>query len=94
MDDAWWNAETKEDHQALFDEHIHDLGDVSHMLPGAVGADLRTSVLEVLPLIESHRIPSDRLPPSALGSSHDAPDRGERQAHARVLAVARGQGDR
>ena len=51
MTDAWWTATTPEDIQALHDERIHDLGDVSHMLPNAVGADLTTSVLAVLPLI-------------------------------------------
>ncbi len=65
MTEAWWTATAAEDLQALRDDHIHDLGDVSHMLPNAVGADLSTSVLEVLPLIESRiakRLTASRHP--------------------------------
>ena len=35
------------------DDLIHDMGDVSHMLPSAEGADLKTSIAEVKDLVES-----------------------------------------
>ena len=48
MTDDWWRPGcTKEDGV------IHDMGDVSHMLPNAVGADLSTSIEEVRELVES-----------------------------------------
>ena len=48
MTDDWWRPGcTKED------GYIHDMGDVSHMLPNAVGADLSTSIEEVRELVES-----------------------------------------
>jgi len=58
MSEAWWtNFDQPEQLAALADDAIHDMGDVSHMLPNAVGADLLTSIMEVKPLIE-HRIES------------------------------------
>lgn len=96
MDDAWWNAETKEDHQALFDEHIHDLGDVSHMLPGAVGADLRTSVLEVLPLVESRiasRLTASRHPRLGQAMMHLIEGGGKRMRASLPWLVAKAIGD-
>ena len=38
---------------AKSDDLIHDMGDVSHMLPSAEGADLKTSIAEVKDLVES-----------------------------------------
>ena len=35
------------------DDLIHDMGDVSHMLPNAIGADLSVSIAEVKDLVES-----------------------------------------
>jgi len=35
------------------DDLIHDMGDVSHMLPGAIGSDLTTAMAEIRPLLES-----------------------------------------
>ena len=35
------------------DDLIHDMGDVSHMLPNAIGADLTTSIAEVKDLVEN-----------------------------------------
>ena len=96
MDDAWWNAETKEDHQALFDEHIHDLGDVSHMLPNAVGADLSTSVLEVLPLIESRiaaRLTASRHPRLGQAMMHLIEGGGKRMRASLPWLVAKVVGD-
>ena len=37
---------------AKSDDLIHDMGDVSHMLPNAIGADLNTSIAEVKDLVE------------------------------------------
>ncbi len=47
MTDDWWRPGCVE-----ADDLIHDMGDVSHMLPNAVGADLFTSIAEVKPLVE------------------------------------------
>ena len=48
MDDDWWRPGC-----AKPDELIHDMGDVSHMLPNAIGADLTTSIEEVKDLVEN-----------------------------------------
>jgi len=48
MDDDWWRPGC-----AKPDELIHDMGDVSHMLPSAIGADLTTSIAEVKDLVEN-----------------------------------------
>jgi geranylgeranyl diphosphate synthase type I len=56
MRPSWWTAFNDKNALAeLGDELIHDMGDVSYMLPNAEGADLLTSIMEVKPLIE-HRI--------------------------------------
>ena len=56
MQPSWWSAFSDKGALAdLSDERIHDMGDVTHMLPNAEGADLLTSIMEVKPLIE-HRI--------------------------------------
>ena len=47
MDDDWWRPGC-----AKPDDLIHDMGDVSHMLPNAIGADLNTSIAEVKDLVE------------------------------------------
>lgn len=47
MDDDWWRPGC-----AKPDGLIHDMGDVSHMLPNAIGADLNTSIAEVKDLVE------------------------------------------
>ena len=53
MNKAWWaNYNNPEKLTELADELIHDMGDVSYMLPDAEGADLLTSIMEVKPLIE------------------------------------------
>jgi geranylgeranyl diphosphate synthase type I len=53
MTEAWWDAGGEVDaSKALSDDLIHDMGDVSHMLPDAVGADLLTSIMEVKSLVE------------------------------------------
>lgn len=53
MRPSWWSAfNDKNALRELSDELIHDMGDVSYMLPNAEGADLMTSIMEVKPLIE------------------------------------------
>ena len=47
MNDDWWRPGC-----AKSDDLIHDMGDVSHMLPNAIGADLNTSIAEVKDLVE------------------------------------------
>ena len=54
MTDEWWNAAGDSDAcQALADGLIHDMGDISHMLPGAEGCDLFTAIAEVKPFVEA-----------------------------------------
>jgi geranylgeranyl diphosphate synthase type I len=48
MTEDWWVPGC-----AKSDDLIHDMGDVSHMLPSAEGADLKTSIAEVKDLVES-----------------------------------------
>lgn len=48
MDDDWWRSGC-----AKSDSIIHDMGDVSYMLPNAIGADLNTSISEVKELVEN-----------------------------------------
>lgn len=66
MQPSWWSAFNDKDALAdLSDERIHDMGDVTHMLPNAEGADLLTSIMEVKPLIE------DRIETSLKASRHE-----------------------
>ena len=65
MNDDWWSAIGSTDAlNALSDDKIHDMGDVTHMLPEAVGAGLNISVLEVKPLVEQ------RIMNSLMASRH------------------------
>ena len=53
MTEEWWSS--CDDKKSLIlhsDTNIHDMGDISHMLPGAEGADLNTAIMEVKPFIE------------------------------------------
>ena len=53
MTEEWWeHHDDAEKLVQLGDDRIHDMGDVSYMLPNAEGADLLTSIMEVKPLIE------------------------------------------
>ena len=53
MNDKWWRcASSNETPHDLSDHLIHDMGDVSHMLPNSEGADLITSIIEIKPLVE------------------------------------------
>ena len=66
MNEEWWSAiGDKEACEALQDNVIHDMGDVTHMLPDAEGADLMTSIMEVKPFIER------RIIESLTASRHD-----------------------
>ena len=66
MNEDWWKAIGDADSCAsLRDDLIHDMGDVTHMLPGAIGADLATSLQEVRPFIER------RIVESLQASRHD-----------------------
>lgn len=59
MTDEWWDAiGDAEACSSLRDDLIHDMGDVTHMLPGATGADLTTSLKEVRPFIERRIVES------------------------------------
>lgn len=59
MNDDWWAAIGNQTAcEALQDGLIHDMGDVTHMLPNAEGADLLTSINEVKPFIEQRIIES------------------------------------
>ena len=79
MQPTWWASFN--DQQALAelaDEQSHDMGDVTNMLPGAEGADLLTSIMEVKPLIES------RIESSLRASRH------ERLGHAMMHLIEGG----
>ena len=66
MNEEWWSAiGDKEACEALQDDLIHDMGNVTHMLPDAEGADLLTSIMEVKPFIEQ------RIVESLTASRHD-----------------------
>ena len=66
MKPSWWSAFNDKDALVdLSDERIHDMGDVTHMLPNAEGADLLTSIMEVKPLIEQ------RIETSLKASRHE-----------------------
>ena len=59
MNEDWWNAiGDKAACEALQDGLIHDMGDVTHMLPDAEGANLLTSINEVKPFIEQRIVES------------------------------------
>ncbi|MCH2435262.1 MAG: isopentenyl-diphosphate delta-isomerase [Candidatus Poseidoniaceae archaeon] len=48
MNDDWWRPGC-----VSADELIHDMGDVSHLLPNAIGANLSTSIAEGKDLVEN-----------------------------------------
>ncbi len=66
MSEDWWTAYNDPTALAkLADDRIHDMGDITHMLPNAEGADLLTSIMEVKPLIE------ERIESSLRASRHE-----------------------
>ncbi|MFQ3316850.1 MAG: geranylgeranyl diphosphate synthase type I [Candidatus Poseidoniaceae archaeon] len=65
MNREWWNAVGNNSAlEELADDKIHDMGDVTHLLPEAEGAGLDLSVLEVKPLVEQ------RIMNSLMASRH------------------------
>ena len=59
MNEDWWSAiGDKAACEALQDGLIHDMGDVTHMLPNAEGANLLTSINEIKPFIEQRIVES------------------------------------
>lgn len=66
MTEDWWTHHNDRDALVkMGDDLIHDMGDVTHMLPNAEGADLLTSIMEVKPLIEQ------RIESSLRASRHE-----------------------
>ena len=66
MTPAWWEGfNNPMALKKLADNEIHDMGDVSDLLPNAEGADLLTSIMEVKPLIE------ERIETSLRASRHE-----------------------
>ena len=66
MTSAWWEGfNNPMSLKELADNEIHDMGDVSDLLPNAEGADLLTSIMEVKPLIE------ERIETSLRASRHE-----------------------
>ena len=66
MTEDWWKLHNdKKELTSLADDRIHDMGDITHMLPNAEGADLLTSIMEVKPLIEQ------RISSSLRASRHE-----------------------
>lgn len=97
MNPNWWDAiGNRTELEALSDELIHDMGDVSHMLPNAIGADLITSIKEVKPLVE-HRIESSlrasRHPRLADAMMHLIEGGGKRMRATLPWLVAKAVGD-
>lgn len=96
MTDAWWTARDVEAIEALAFETILDFGDISHMLPTAIGADLKTSVLEVLPLIEDRierRLRASRHPRLGDAMMHLIEGGGKRMRASLPWLVAKAVGD-
>jgi len=66
MQPSWWESyNDKNALDELADDLIHDMGDITFMLPGAEGADLLTAIMEVKPLIEQ------RIESSLRASRHE-----------------------
>ena len=66
MNPAWWEGfNNPMALKELADDKIHDMGDVTDLLPNAEGADLLTSIMEVKPLIE------ERIETSLRASRHE-----------------------
>ena len=58
MNSDWWDAVGDKHALALQDDMIRDMGDVTHMLLNAEGADLNISIMEVRPFIEQRIVES------------------------------------
>ncbi|RJU96251.1 MAG: isopentenyl-diphosphate delta-isomerase [Candidatus Poseidoniales archaeon] len=79
MTEDWWvHHNDKVALASLSDDTIHDMGDITDMLPNAVGPDLLTAIREVKPLIEA------RIEESLRASRH------ERLGHAMMHLIEGG----
>lgn len=97
MNPNWWDAiGNRTELEALSDELIHDMGDVSHMLPNAIGADLITSIKEVKPLVEQRiesSLRASRHPRLADAMMHLIEGGGKRMRATLPWLVAKAVGD-
>ncbi len=91
MDDDWWRPGC-----VSADDLIHDMGDVSHMLPNAIGADLSTSIAEVKDLVESRierALTHSKLPRLSGAMMHLVEGGGKRLRATLPWLVAKAVGD-
>ena len=91
MDDDWWRPGC-----VSADNLIHDMGDVSHMLPNAIGADLSTSIAEVKDLVESRierALTHSKLPRLSGAMMHLVEGGGKRLRATLPWLVAKAVGD-
>ena len=91
MDDDWWRPGC-----VSADDLIHDMGDVSHMLPNAIGADLTTSIAEVKDLVESRierALTHSKLPRLSGAMMHLVEGGGKRLRATLPWLVAKAVGD-
>ncbi|MAJ00941.1 MAG: hypothetical protein CMA10_00830 [Euryarchaeota archaeon] len=97
MTEDWWAAiGNKEQLHDLSDEVIHDMGDVTHMLPGVTGADLITSIKEVKPFVEQRieaSLRASRHPRLADAMMHLIEGGGKRMRATLPWLVAKAVGD-
>jgi len=97
MNPNWWAAIGNiAELEALSDDEIHDMGDVSHMLPNAIGADLITSIREVKPLVEQRiesSLRASRHPRLADAMMHLIEGGGKRMRATLPWLVAKAVGD-
>ena len=97
MNPKWWAAiGNTSELEALSDDLIHDMGDVSHMLPNAIGADLITSIKEVKPLVEQRiesSLRASRHPRLADAMMHLIEGGGKRMRATLPWLVAKAVGD-
>ena len=91
MDDDWWRPGC-----VSADDLIHDMGDVSHMLPNAIGADLTTSIAEVKDLVErriERALTHSKLPRLSGAMMHLVEGGGKRLRATLPWLVAKAVGD-
>ena len=97
MNPNWWAAiGNMTELEALADDEIHDMGDVSHMLPNAIGADLITSIQEIKPLVEQRiesSLRASRHPRLADAMMHLIEGGGKRMRATLPWLVAKAVGD-
>ena len=97
MNPNWWAAiGNVAELEAMSDDEIHDMGDVSHMLPNAIGADLITSIQEVKPLVEQRiesSLRASRHPRLADAMMHLIEGGGKRMRATLPWLVAKAVGD-